>query len=200
MKIKINLDAKSVQQAIKQFEKVKQDLETTMIREFIQKCCDFFIYKANDYLFNSNIGANVKGNIMNSWTTSISYGVNSQGYSGYYATITNTDEQAVYVEFGVGVVGSYLQHKEANTKDQTYEYNVPSNAKTANGQWVFEVTDEKDVDLEKGMYKSVNNKYGNMWIITKGSPATMYAFNALMDLKNVEMRKIWKDLKIKYWG
>lgn len=200
MKIKINLDAKSVQEAIKKFEKVKQDLETTMIREFIQKCCDFFIDKANDYLFFSNIGSMVKSNIMDSWTTSISYGVNSQGYSGYYATITNTDEQAVYVEFGVGVVGSYFQHKEANTKNQTYEYNMPSNAKTANGQWVFEVTGEKDVDLEKGMYKSVNNKYGNMWIITKGSPATMYAFNALMDLKNVEMRKIWKDLKIKYWG
>lgn len=201
MKIKINLDAKSIKEAIEKIEKAKKDLDTNMIREFLQRCCNFFIDKANTNLLNSDIGTNVKQNIMNSWLTStITYGVNSQGYTGYTATITNTDEQAVYVEFGVGIVGSYLPHENAHTKEQTYQYNVPTQAKTPNGQWVFEVTDEKDIDLQNGMYKSVDNKYGNMWIITKGSPATMYAFNALMDLKNGGMQKIWKEIKIKYWG
>lgn len=201
MKISMNLSAKSVENAIKQLEIAKKQLENEMIYDFLNTCCTFIVDQARNYLMASTIGTNVQLNIMSGWQPPL---IRKEGKK-FIAKMTNTDSQAVYVEFGVGIVGQQNAHDRVTRGETVYEYNIPTEYKYA-GQyhdentWRFYAKETSDVDLMEGYFEEWQTKDGDYKIITRGSPAVMYAFNACVDLEASAFKTIWEQIKKKYWG
>lgn len=201
MKITLGFDTKSIEKARKQIEAMIADLTSNrIITDLLNGCADWFIAEANSNLARTDIGENVKLGIMESWTTQ---------QIGNVITITNTHEKAVYVEFGVGVKGEENQHE--NAKKAGYEYNVDSPAKDDNGTWHF-YTNIENLDLPKSalvdsshIYKPETRKDGSVYrqrvyVETRGTESTMYAYNALIDLKDIGIYEVWEQIKKKYWS
>lgn len=189
----LELSNKSISNLIREFNLIKSQLPQ-MIYDFLNTCCSWIYEQAEMYIRNSDIGDNVKEEIIRGWQPPII----TQDASGAVAIFSNKHDQACFVEFGVGIVGSYLPHIRASQAG--YKYNVPSPYKSASGQWVFKIDKEENLDLGVGYYKKVQNSRGDEWIITKGSPAVMYAYNACVDLITFGYKSIWETIKKKYWG
>lgn len=191
MRIKIELNQKSINDAIKQLEKAKKQFSGVMLDEFYKECYKFFVEMANFYLVGSGIGDLVIAEIQSSWN----YVPITTPYKG--VRFVNTADKAVFVEFGVGVVGE--SNKHPNAVATAYEYNKPSNKKIIDGSWVFK-SYEEELDIPKEAIISHNyDVEGKMRILTRGTKGCFYAFNALEDLRR-EIPSIWKKIKIKYWS
>lgn len=184
--IKINFDKKSIQNAIKQVNAVKKKLSSEVIEVFLKKCLNWVQNKANDYLLNVPMDYEVIGNIINSWEI--------KSISSNVMQLVNTSNKAVFVEFGVGSVGENNPHPQAN--DENYEYNVPSKYKHSNDTWFFEAYHKQyAIDLNQGyfsLYQRENS--GKVGVVTKGSPANLYLYNASMDLISTGAYKtLWQE-------
>ena len=188
----MNLSAKSVESAIKKLEKAKEQLETEMLYDFLNACCSFIVEQSKTYIMSSTIGDNVKMNIISGWQPPV---IRQEG-KRVIARITNTDSQAVYVEFGVGIVGKQNAHDRVSSGQVDYEYNMPSRYKKKDNSWIFSVSSDSDIDIQA---EYIDNRTTNT-VRTKGSPAVMYAFNACVDLQVSAFRTIWQEIKKKYWG
>jgi hypothetical protein len=187
-KIVIELNKKSVENAIKKLNEVEKKLKDgVMISDFLAGVCEWLIFRASTYVKDSDIGENVKSDINAGW----SYVV-----SGKNAKITNNSDKAVFVEFGVGSMGEQIPHD--NAEQTEYQYNVNNRH-----YWVYNVDSVEDVDMHKG-YIAKPRKDGSIWIITKGSWRVMYAYQAIVDAKvdlmnqNGQIAQIWKTVKSRY--
>lgn len=198
MKINIELNHKSIEQAKKQLLYVKKILPQ-MQKDFLEDVAMWLINRANTHLNNSDIGENVKIDIRNGWE----YDFTSTGIK-----ITNRTEQAVFVEFGVGVVGQGNAHPQASVEG--YEYNMPSPYKYAGKHhdedtWRFTKQSTEDVDLPKGSYETWQMGSGALKIITRGTKGVWYAYNAIVDAQmelakanGGEIGALWETVKRKY--
>ena len=190
MKIKISLNKKNIDEALKKVKKLENQINV-MVAEFYKACYNYFVNKANYYLSIADIGQVTKGEIQNSWhfvkTTS-------------GAKFINTAQRAVFVEFGVGIVGE--RNKHPNADNTFYLYNVESASKQAydyTGAWSFETSkDELDIPTNAIDY-SLPTDDGGIWVRTYGTNGVWYAFKALEDLK-LAYKELWKQIKIKYLG
>lgn len=194
MRISIGLNSKSINKAIKQIEKVKKLYSEKMVPDLLKSCAEWLINRANELLLQTDIGENVWTDIMGSWKII---------QKDNTVTILNTSDKAVFVEFGVGIVGQESPHENASKAG--YKYNVPSDYKYAgehhdNDTWRFYVSDETEIDLIDGSYEPWETQSGRLKIITRGSPSVMYAYNALVDLRDYGVAKVWKEIKKKYLG
>lgn len=192
MKLKVSLDPKSVQEAIKALKKAKAQLPK-MMNEFLTECCNRIIELANQNLEWVEIGSAVKEKIRLSWDVLVTDGT---------AVITNLFQKAVYVEFGTGVVGEQSPH--ANALSAGYDYNRESPYKDEQGRWTF-YTDYEDLDIPMSALNDITvfrkNNASRMQVRTSGAPATMFVYNAIMRFKSEEHAKeIWERIKAKYWG
>lgn len=194
--IRVNLNQSSIQNAIAQLEKEKQKLRKQIVKSFLNKCAVWFIDRANYYVSTLKIGDIVIEEIEKSWNFVVNDNI---------CIIKNTQQHAVYVEFGVGVVGQARPHPNASEAD--YEYNVDSPYKGENGEWKF-FTEEQWLDIPMGdlVYKATytdkdnrKNPRDRLFVVTMGTQGAMYAYNALMDLK-LAIPSLWKETKQKYWG
>ena len=198
MKINIELNRKSIEQAKKQLLYVKKILPQ-MQKDFLEDVAMWLINKANTHLNNSDIGENVKIDIRNGWE----YDFTTNGIK-----ITNRTQQAVFVEFGVGVVGQGNSHPQASVEG--YEYNLPSPYKYAGkyhdeDTWRFAKQSTEDVDLPKDSYETWKMGSGALKIITRGTKGVWYAYNAIVDAQmelskanGGEIGKMWEDIKARY--
>lgn len=188
MKIKLSLNEKSIDNAIKQFETAKKQLKDNLLTDFYLECYNYFVKRANFYLSTSDIGDLVILDISNSWRF-------ERTTTG--AKFLNNAEKAVYVEFGVGIVGKQDEHPMAS--ENSYEYNTKTPNKLYDDSWIFK-SYEDELDIPNSAIISSNLVAdGRMRILTRGTKGCFYAFNALDDLR-LEMANIWKRVKIKYWG
>ena len=106
--------------------------------------------------------------------------------------------KAVYVEFGVGIVGASKKHPKATIEG--YEYNVKSTSKLPDDSWMFSTTIE-DLDLPQKDVYAYNGKNNELVIETKGTPATMFVYQSIIDFKDRRLAQaIWQNIKAKYWG
>jgi hypothetical protein len=199
MKLTINLDTKSVQNAIKELYRARNNVPKA-IDELLALSCERLAFLANENLETTTIGETLKSKIKSSWKIAVSNGI---------ATLTNLEEKAVYVEFGTGVVGENNPHPKANSSinNPRYKYNVPSESKYAGkyhdeDTWRFYTQDEEAIDLQEGFYEVWALQDGvTLKVITKGSPATMFLFNAIMRFKGEKhAQQLWEQVKEKYWG
>lgn len=195
MKINIELNQKSIKEAKRQLLQVKK-VVPLMTRDFLEDVAMWVIERANLHLNNSDIGENVKIDIRNGWV----YNFTPTGIQ-----ITNSTEKAVFVEFGVGIVGQEQSHPQANAEG--YEYNVDSPAKDDDGSWRF-FSNEADLDIPKsaidwGVYGKGDSK--RMKIYTRGAKGVWYAYNAIVDAQmelakpnGGEIGALWDKAKRKY--
>lgn len=190
MKIDITLNSKSIKNAIKTLQLARVQLENEMLTEFLFTCCTWLYDRANGYVMLSSIGDGVKNNIISSWQVPT---IEKRG-KRLVATLKNTDDQSVYVEFGVGIVGQENPHERATV--EAYEYNIGKKINPVTHQWIFNVSDDSDIDIQADY---IDLRTENT-VKTKGSPAVMYAFNAVVDLLHFGIKPIWEQIKLRYWG
>lgn len=176
MIINVALTEKSIKQAIAELERVKKDTLPLLVKEILGFLCDFFIKRANEHLDMSTVGANVKEGIKSAWKPSL---------AGSVLTITNDDDKAVFVEFGVGIRAKQGgQHPNAGNQDgKPYQYDIGGHLL---GIWGFKIDDLADLDLPSGKasYEATKLKDGGYSIGTRGAVGAMYAYNALMDIRD----------------
>lgn len=200
MKIQVSLNQTSINNAIKRLQEEKKRLTGVMLDEFYRKCFEFFVSQANFYLTYSGLGDLVISEIQSSWEYmrigNLLIGGDSKVYNGIQ--IKNVAEKAVFVEFGVGVVGEEKKHPNADATN--YEYNVPSDSKfPIDDAWRFKAY-EQELDIpQKAIISHDYTSDGRMRILTRGTEGVWYAHRALMDLRT-QFRRIWEEIKIKYWG
>ena len=186
MKIPVHLSKTSINGAKRKLNNIIKQLEEVMLNELLYECCQKVIQLANDRVDQTTIGSNVKAAIKSGWQPpEISKGV---------AVIRNTDDKAVYVEFGVGIVGEEDSHARATVVN--YSYNIGSQI-ASDGSWVFVQDNHQNIDIQA---EHIDNIDGGRIITTHGSPAVMYAYNAIIDLKEKYIQSIWQSIKEKYWG
>jgi hypothetical protein len=206
MKLTVRLNQKSIQSALNVLKNYKD-----VYKDFLEDVVLWIIELANGYLNASSIGENVKIDIRNGWE----YEVTEKT-----AKIWNSTDQAVFVEFGVGGRGQHNQHPKAG--EEGYEYNIPTIHKYATEHhpdpdtWRYSVPDLKDVDLHgaialnsvasNGETEAWQMASGSWKIITTGSPAVMYAYNAIVTARtdhanpNGHLAKLWEKNVKRYLG
>jgi hypothetical protein len=190
MKINIELNPKSIHQAIAILKKQKTVLVNKAIHEFMELSSDWIINRANEILDRSDIGENIKNEISDGWDT--------KWIAPNHLEIINHSRKAVYVEFGVGIIGQTDKHPNAD--EAGYEYNVESSNKFGQGFWQFTVPSADYLDLpQKAIINQDNVKYG-ISIITQGTEGVWYFFNAVEDFKLREQQRLWEKIKNKYWS
>ena len=73
--------------------------------EFLNECADYLLERAKFHLSNSGVGSNVIADIQSHWQTV---------QDGNSIVIINDSDKAVFVEFGVGIVGQANPHPDAS--------------------------------------------------------------------------------------
>lgn len=191
MKINIELNQKSIKEAIKILQKQKKVLTEQAIPEYMQKSAEWIKNRANEILNGSDIGVEVVQNITSSWHIDI--------ISKSHIMLYNMSWKSAYVEFGVGIIGQKSPHP--NASQTNYEYNVDSPYKYSNGGWAFSVADQSELDIPQDaiIEQSYSSIYG-LNIYTRGTQGVWYLFNAMEDFKLREEKRLWEEIKKKYWS
>ena len=163
---------------------VQKKLSKEIPHTYLKKCVNFIITRANTYLFMTNVDGSIISDIESKWEI--------QPIRNNQITLVNTSDKAVYLEFGVGVVGQKQSHP--NSEITNYQYNVPSHSKTKVGSWAFYVDESRGIDIVAGLYSVIAKDNGKTVAVTKGSPSQMYLYNAMMDLISTgEYKKLWEE-------
>jgi hypothetical protein len=191
MKIEIALNKQSIKNAIKQLNAIKNTVPK-MQQEFLMQLAHWLTNRANGYITNSDLGSLVKDQIRSGW----SYEPTANGVK-----IVNRAEKAVYVEFGVGIVGGGQPHPQASTEG--YQYNMKSRAKFGGGFWSFRGQMEAlDLPQDSVDYAGSDDE---LVFLTQGAKGVWYAYNAIVDAQmelakpnGGAIGKLWNDVKKRY--
>ena len=193
MKIKVELNTKSIENARKQILYIKK-IFPQMQKELLEGVASWLIDKANIHIMNSDIGNNVKEDIMSSWVADVTPNM---------VKITNKSQKAVFVEFGVGIVGQSQSHPKAT--EEGYEYNMdsPYKDRKGSGTWLFK-SQMENLDIPQDQAEFIEDK-GDYVVITRGTKGVWYAYNAIVDAQmelakanGGEIGKMWEDIKARY--
>ena len=194
MKIKIGINSKSINDAIKTFKKIKSQMPE-MKDELLRECCIWVRERANMYLDLSGLNSGLISEIKDGWL------MPEKKLDGRW--VLSNFGRAYSVEFGIGIKGQGTYEGE---KPFNYEYNVESRYKNSDGSWFFRIQDINKLDI---MEQNVlpNSKTGEInyqegrTIRTQGQQAVMFCYNAIIDLKNQKIAEtLWEKIKKKYWG
>ena len=210
-KVVVELNTKSVDQAINYLKNLRKNIKK-MMDEFLEFACEWVIKRANTYVELSDIGDLVKLEIKSGWEYTVANGI---------AKIENRTAQAVFVEFGVGIVGQGKPHPNAGIEG--YEYNKPRtytdnsgrliSTKDENGMWYFWTnSNELDIPLSavddiRGFddFRGRKKEKGKRIVVgTRGTKGVMYAYNAIVDAQidlkdpNGDFATEWKRIKERY--
>lgn len=197
MKLEINLSKpQTVESAIKALKQAKKVLVNKIYEEMVLECSKAIQTRANEWIGVTDIGESVKTEIQTSWVLSKRLG---------RYVLSNIAEKAVYVEFGVGIVGQDYPHP--NATQAGYDYDMPSDSKGVDGSWAF-FTNKEDLDLPVSALDAHNwyrqtetDKRNRLLVFTRGTPATMFLHNAILDfIESGEPQRIWQGLLKKYFG
>lgn len=197
MRINVTLSKKSIQDAIRQLKEVQKKIRTELPKVYLQKCVAKIIELANQNLSIVDIGSETKALIQSSWEVS--------EVIGNRIVLSNTAEfesgknVAVFVEFGVGIVGQSSNHILADSAN--YEYNVISDEKDQFGNWHYVAKDgDGRMNIESNYYESKPTKNG-LRIKTQGTPATMFLYKAWKKFETDGLYKtLWEQAKAEVIG
>lgn len=188
--ININFDVKSIKQAIKEIKEVQKTIQKEVPQLFLKKCAKWIINQAQANLEVSGLGANIIAEINNGWDK------NPQPI-GNTIIVKNDTMRSVWVEFGIGRVGAENPYDttkfNADMKDYTYDYN--SGKKDYAGRWRFRIDNQEGLDLKVDYYDWYEEEGENeSLVVTKGQPAQLYVYNALMDFVSTNAYKtLWQE-------
>ena len=194
MQIKIDIsNPNSVRKAIQALERAKTTLLDKVVDELAKECANAILERANENVQRTDIGSNLILQIQAGWVLN--------GSNGKYV-LSNMADKAVYVEFGVGITGE--QNPHPNASRARYDYDMDGK-KLKDRSWIFRVDNIDLVDIAERyvMTRPNGEKFyeTDKTIRTKGQPATMYLYNAIMDfVESEEPQKIWSKISRKYFG
>lgn len=197
MRININLSKKSIENAIKQIKAVQKKVQKDLPRVYLEKCVAKIIELANQNLMITDIGSEVKALIQSSWQ--ISPVVGNRIVLSNNAEFESGKNLAVFVEFGVGIVGQGNKHTLANQAN--YEYNVLTDAKDQNGRWFYTLQGGEDrMNIESNYYQGYSTENG-LQFSTQGTPATMFLYKAWKLFETSGLYKtLWEQAKAEVIG
>lgn len=190
MKIDVELNSKSIKNAIKSIKKQREILTDKAIPEFMERAAEWIAFEANRILNTADIGAKIKHNITTSW--------HIRTISPNRIVLYNMSWKAAFVEFGVGIVGQSNPHPNASQTD--YEYNLDTPYKYSNGGWDFNVNDRTELDIPQDAIIEEYHGYNGITIYTRGTKGVWYLFNAVENFKMAEEKRLWEEIKKKYWS
>lgn len=209
MRINVGFDKKSIQNAIKQIKAVQKKIRTDLPRVYLQKCANWIVSEANNNLSRINMDSKIISLIQSSWVISPVVGnlIKIENTAQYKAG----ENIAVFVEFGVGVVGEKTSKPQGfienaiSTND--YKYNVRTDNKRASknpqskfssndNAWRFTQSSDKGIDIQSSYYEEYTHKDGTKKIVTAGSPSQMFLFNAWKSFETFGVYKtLWEQAK-----
>ena len=180
----IPLNVDGVSKAKQEIKNIKKMLVNELIPTFLERAAEWIKNRANDILSHSDIGNSVIQWISHSWHT--------KTISKSRIILYNTSWKAVWVEFGVGIVGQTNKHPNADKEG--YEYNVDSGKKFGQGHWQFTVDDESKLDIPQDaiIYEDYTDE--GISIITQGTKGVWYLYNAVQDFKIMEQKRLWNEV------
>lgn len=187
MKIHVGYTEKAIDKAIKQVEEYRKRFQE-LIPNFLHKCGEKIIELANEKIAAYDFDGEIINEIQSGWYIQPV----SNTKKGASVTIRNRSEKATYIEFGVGQVGATQSHEIADKVH--YGYDIQEHG---NNGWYFYVNPNEGIDILNGLYQAedLGGKRDRLRVHTKGSPATMFAFNAVQDFMDNKMYEpIWKEL------
>ena len=111
MRINIELSKKSIGNAIKQIKAVQKKVQKDLPRVYLKKCVEWIKAEANKNIWSTDVGSSVKAKIQDSWK--ISNGTGNNIVLSNNAQFESGKNLAVFVEFGVGMVGYENSHPKA---------------------------------------------------------------------------------------
>ena len=185
-KIKIE----GLNEMIANFEQCKKEYETEMIFVFFQSAYEYIISKANQYIDGTQIGEETKAQIKSGWQPC---DVTKVG-NGYKLVIKNIDDSAVFIEFGVGLVGKGQPHISA--KISGYKYDITKKADRTRA-WAFKEENKGELDIAPNYLISQSKLPENIYR-TRGQPAVMYLYKACQDFVMVAP-KYWEETRKMFW-
>lgn len=191
MQINIQLNQKSIKEAIKILQKQKKVLTDQAIPEYLNRCANRIKKLANDNLDKADIGKTIKSYIKSNWFIA--------PISKSQVVLYNMSWKSAYVEFGVGVVGQANSHPNASKTN--WEYNIQTEHKDGQGGWFFSVVDRNELDIpNEAIIEEIINVDDEIGVYTRGTQGVWYLFNAVEDFKMREAKTIWEEVKKKYWS
>lgn len=125
--ININLNPKSIENAIKELEYIKNVIPK-INEEFMKESLTWISYRADTYLDQRTKNFPNTANVSKNWSINQ---VQPQ-YGGVAFELRNDNDVVGAIEFGTGIVGKNMPHKKAD--ELNYEYDV--NGHLFNG-WSF---------------------------------------------------------------
>lgn len=184
-RININFDTKSIKEAIKEFQTIQKKMKSDIPEIFLNKCLDQIILLAENNLNATSLDRGIIANITGGWQRQV---------KGNSATLINNSDKAVFIEFGVGVVGQRSPHPKAS--EENYEYNKESASKMYGGAWRFKNDSWLGSDIMNEYVISYDMALGgDEYITTEGQPAQLYLYNALMDMQSQgHFKRIWNEV------
>lgn len=180
----IPLSASGVAKVKKELKDIKKMLTDQIIPTFLERSADWIQNRANQILSQSDIGKSVIQWISNSWHIKV--------VSKSRIILYNTSWKAVWVEFGVGIVGQ--SNKHPNADESGYEYNVDTGKKFGQGYWEFTIDKESELDIPQGAIIYEDEVEDGISIVTQGTKGVWYLYNAVQDFKMSEQKRLWKEV------
>jgi hypothetical protein len=189
-KIVVELNQKSIKNAIRKLKNAKKSFQSQMIPEYLERSALWIKNRANEILSSSDIGVEVVQDIASKWQI--------QKISNNQVILHNSSWKSAYVEFGVGIIGQSDKHPNADATG--YEYNVDSPHKFGNGFWQFTVPDQSELDIPNDAIIYQTYSDNGLSIVTQGTQGVWYLYNAVEDFKLSERKRLWEEIKQKYLG
>jgi hypothetical protein len=169
MEVVFDLSVKSINEAIKEIKKVSKDVKTANMELICQRIIEL-----------ANLRLDVLTDLDQSIKDGIKQGWQIPAISGDMATITNSNNKAVYIEFGVGAVAEATPHPDADFAK--YRYDVDSRYKQSDRSWQFKVKGEDPVDLRSKNYTLKPMSRGQTLVVTtRGNEPGLFLYNAVLD-------------------
>lgn len=170
--IHLEFNKKSLNSLTKNLEKIQKEITSKVNRKFLELSLLWLKEKSINNLDNSfpeKELSSAKTEIISSFTTEI---------VGETARLINNHKKAVYIEFGVGIIGQGTHNASESAKigGGAYKYNMPSQAK--------EDAKSKTGHSDSWFYRG----------LTQGNRASAYMYNAFMDYYHGgEFRRIYEQ-------
>lgn len=162
MAVSLSVNKQSLNSLGKRLDQIQSLIETKVTQRFFEMSLDWLKTQSITYL-RQNYPQREDQSRIAEIENEFEYEI-----IGDKARLINNHKQAVYVEFGIGIVGRGTHPQSSNAKIGAggYEYNLPSEAK----EHAKNITEQEDSWFYRGL--------------TQGNIASLFMYNALMDYQH----------------
>ena len=207
--INVYLNRSSINNAISILKQTQLSINP-MIDEFLDKCFNLFVSKANAKLRATSIGSTIVEGICSSWVIekAVVGKKHKATIKNIYRDYRGQGGKAVFIEFGTGLEGKANPHPNASRVGYQYDVKWRKNPDKSitygsdGDDWWFNIRSEADIDIEKEDIDSYGyDTSGNLMVNTTGMEGQFFVHNTLVEMATSnELKTLWEEIKKRYWG